>query len=196
MARLEIITGPMYAKKTSRLIQEIEDSIVAGDTILVFRPVIDNREERNFFTRLKDNPGIANYDKIQCRDIKDPEEIYRLTGEYNPNIILIDEVQFLSQDTTLIIQKILDENCNKEGFMIVASGLETDFKRDLFGPTHALMAIADKITKLKAVCNRCKKKNAIFTWRKGGSALQVIVGGKGLYEARCRKCYLEREPSQ
>ncbi len=169
--------------------QEIEDAVVANLNVLVLRPELDNREARNIFDNILENKRTKDYTKIFCKSISDPEVIFELVKGYSPNLIIIDEAQFFGQSTPLVLQKILDQHGNDDNFSIVVAGLDTDFKRELFGAMHALMAIADKVIKLKAVCNRCNKKKAIFTWRKGDSSLQVIVGNTELYEARCRKCF-------
>lgn len=178
---IEIICGPMFAGKTEELIRRIERMKYAKKNYIVFKPIIDNRYSNTSIV------SHSNY-KAEAINIERPSEIKKYVNELTQSII-IDEAQFFSKEIIPIIQEYADN-----GLRIICAGLDTDFKGEPFGIIPELLAIAEKITKLTAICMVCGAE-ASRTQRiiNGVPAFYddsvVMVGAKEAYEARCRICH-------
>ncbi|HHW68295.1 MAG: thymidine kinase [Epulopiscium sp.] len=178
---LEIICGPMFSGKSEELIRRIKRAKIAKQNVLVFKPKIDTRYEEEC---------ICSHDgnNIKAISISNSEEILNYINE-DTDVIGIDEVQFLEGDTVSVCKGLV-----AEGRRVICAGLDMDFRGEPFGCVPNLLAVADSITKLTAVCMNCGKP-AIFTQRlvdgkpaKYNDPL-ILIGAKESYEARCRKCH-------
>lgn len=178
---LEIICGPMFSGKSEELIRRIKRAKIARQNVVVFKPRIDDRYEAEC---------ICSHDgnNIQAINITNSEEILNYINE-DTDVIGVDEVQFLEGDTVSICRGLVSE-----GKRVICAGLDMDFRGEPFGCVPNLLAIADSVTKLTAVCMNCGKP-AIFTQRlvDGKPARYddplILIGAKESYEARCRKCH-------
>jgi thymidine kinase len=172
---LEVITGPMFSGKSEELIRRLKRARIARQRVACFKPDIDLRYHRTSIashsSQTHDAVPIASFDEL--RDLLHPQLD-------STDVIGIDEVQFLSPE---IIPFALDLIAS--GKRVIFAGLDTTFANEPFGPVPNLMALADKVTKLSAVCMVCGQP-AIHTQRLGQSQELVVVGATGLYEARCR----------
>ena len=178
---IEVITGPMFAGKSEELIRRINRLKYAKKNFLVFKPIIDNRySETEVVSHLQR--------KVKSIPISNSREIYKYVND-EIDAICIDEVQFFDDK----IVDVVDDLANK-GIRVIVNGLDTDFKRDPFLITAKLMAKAESVTKLTAICVCCGKE-AIYSQRliNGEVAKRsdpiVLVGAKDSYEPRCRKCH-------
>ncbi len=173
--RLEVITGPMFSGKSEELIRRLKRARIARQRVACFKPDIDLRYHRTAIASHSDQTHeactVANVDRLR-------EALFPLIEE--TDVIGIDEVQFF--DETIISLSVELIHLGKR---VVMAGLDTTFNAEPFGPVPALMAIADEVTKLSAVCMVCGQP-AIHTQRLGQSQELVVVGAAGLYEARCR----------
>src|ERR1700735_438737 len=173
--RLEVITGPMFSGKSEELIRRLKRARIARQRVACFKPDIDLRYHRTSIASHSDQTHeactVANVDRLR-------EALFPLIEE--TDVIGIDEVQFF--DETIISLSVELIHLGKR---VVMAGLDTTFNAEPFGPVPALMAIADEVTKLSAVCMVCGQP-AIHTQRLGQSQELVVVGTAGLYEARCR----------
>ena len=178
---IEIICGPMFAGKTEELIRRITRMDYAKKKYIVFKPSIDNRYSFS---------EIASHSDKRCEaiNINKPIEIYdHLTDDVQA--VVIDEVQFFDESMIDIVS-----NLASRGLRVICGGLDTDFKGEPFGIMPTLLAIAEKVTKLTAICVVCGEE-ATKTQRiiDGHEAYAddpiVLVGAKESYEARCRKCH-------
>ncbi len=186
---VEVICGPMYAGKTEELIRRTKRMEFAKKKYLIFKPNIDNRYAIN---------EVVSHNKKSMKainvDINHPEQILSYVTN-DIQAIVIDEVQFFNVRLLDIIAKFANE-----GMRVICAGLDLDFRGEPFGLMPALLAIAENVTKLTAICNSCGEE-ATRTQRlvNGKPAYYddpiVMVGATETYEARCRKCHevLRRE---
>ncbi|MCW6074720.1 thymidine kinase [Clostridium sporogenes] len=178
---IEVIAGPMYSGKTEELIRRIRRAEIAKQKVQVFKPEIDNRYSK------QDVVSHAG-DKIQSVPVKSSKEILKKLLD-DTDVIGIDEAQFFDDSLVEIVSKIANNNRR-----VICAGLDMDFKGEPFGPMPKLMAIAEFVDKIQAVCMVCNNP-ATRTQRliNGKPAKKsdpvVLIGAQESYEARCRKCH-------
>jgi thymidine kinase len=172
---LEVITGPMFSGKSEELIRRLKRARIARQRVACYKPDIDLRYHRaaiaSHSSQTHEAVPIASVEELRAILYPQLDEV---------EVIGIDEVQFLSPE---IIPLALD--LVALGKRVLLAGLDTTFANEPFGPVPNLMALADTVTKLSAVCMVCGQP-AIHTQRLGDSQELVVVGAAGLYEARCR----------
>jgi thymidine kinase len=173
--RLEVITGPMFSGKSEELIRRLKRARIARQRVVCFKPDIDLRYHRTAIASHSDQTHeactVANVERLR-------EALFPLLEEID--VVGIDEAQFFDNAIIPLTVELIHL-----GKRVVMAGLDTTFNAEPFGPIPALMAIADEVTKLSAVCMVCGQP-AIHTQRLGQSQELVVVGAAGLYEARCR----------
>jgi thymidine kinase len=172
---LEVITGPMFSGKSEELIRRLKRARIARQRVACFKPDIDLRYHRT---------AIASHSE-QTHEAVTVATVAHLRESLDPrlpeiDVVGIDEVQFFDPAILPLAVELI-----ALGKRVLMAGLDTTFTAEPFGPVPALMAIADKVTKLSAVCMVCGQA-AIHTQRLGQSQELVVVGAAGLYEARCR----------
>ncbi len=172
---LEVITGPMFSGKSEELIRRLKRARIARQRVICFKPDIDLRYHRSHIASHSEQTHeacpITSVEELRHHLLPQIDEI---------EVVGIDEVQFLSADIIPLASELI-----AAGKRVLAAGLDMTFAAEPFGPVPALMAMADKVTKLSAVCMVCGQ-SAIHTQRLGQSQELVVVGAAGLYEARCR----------
>jgi thymidine kinase len=173
--RIEVIVGPMFSGKSEELIRRLKRARIARQRVACYKPDIDLRYHRT---------AIASHGS-QTHEACTVANVERLKAELFPqlhevDVIGIDEAQFFDESIIPLTVELVHL-----GKRILLAGLDTTFNAEPFGPIPALMAIADEVTKLSAVCMVCGAP-AIHTQRLGQSQELVLVGATGLYEARCR----------
>ncbi len=173
--RIEVITGPMFSGKSEELIRRLKRARIARQRVACFKPDIDLRYHRT---------SIASHSS-QTHEAVTVSTTEHLKAELFPrlteiDVVGIDEVQFFDEPIIALTVELV-----YLGKRVLMAGLDTTFAAEPFGPVPALMAIADEVTKLSAVCMTCGAP-AIHTQRLGASQELVMVGAAGLYEARCR----------
>ncbi|MBN0970678.1 thymidine kinase [Mycoplasma phocoeninasale] len=173
---IEIITGPMFSGKSEELLKKIRILEYAKLKPLVIKPTFDNRFSDD---SIVSRAGTKN----KTFTIKEPKEIYELLLKDKYKAILIDEAHFF--DKSLV--NIADDLANK-GYLIIIAGLDQNYLREPFGPMPELMAIAERITKLQAICVKCQHA-ASTSFRIVKSDKEHLLGDVSEYEARCRKCH-------
>jgi len=177
--RIEVIVGPMFSGKSEELIRRLKRARIARQRVACYKPDIDLRYHRTAIAshsaHTHEATVIANVGDLRGA-------LFPILNEVE--VIGLDEAQWLDDAIVpLATQLVL------LGKRVVIAGLDTTFAGQPFGPIPALMAIADEVTKLSAVCMVCGAL-AIHTQRLGSSQELVVVGAAGLYEARCRRCFL------
>ncbi len=183
IGHIEVICGPMFAGKTEELIRRVRRMEYAKKKYLVFKPNIDNRYSTD---------EVVSHNKKSTKainiNIKHPEEVKNyVTPEISA--LVFDEVQFFDQSLIAIINYYA-----AQGLRIICAGLDKDFTGKPFGLIPYLLAIADEVTKLTAICMVCGEE-ATETQRiiNGIPAYDddptVLIGANESYEARCRKCH-------
>ncbi|MCS4536521.1 thymidine kinase [Mycoplasma sp. CSL7475-4] len=175
---LEVITGPMFSGKTEELLKRVNTLKWADVKTLVIKPSFDNRFSES---ELVSRTGA----RLNSQNVTSSKEILKLWNkEYRA--VAIDEMNFFDEDLPMVIEELLCNDVN-----VLVSGLDLDFLRKPFGITPHIIAIADEVSKLKAVCVKCKAP-AGFSFRKIKSQ-DLNVLGDSEYEARCRLCHIEGE---
>jgi thymidine kinase len=173
--RLEVIVGPMFSGKSEELIRRLKRARIARQRVACFKPDIDLRYHRTAIashsSQTHEASTISNVEQLRAALAAQLDEV---------EVIGIDEAQFLDESIIPLALELVHL-----GKRVLIAGLDTTFSNEPFGPIPALMALADEITKLSAVCMVCGAP-AIHTQRLGQSQELVVVGAAGLYEARCR----------
>lgn len=190
MPRLEVITGPMFCGKTDELIRRLRIASYADKEALVIKPVLDSRSGEQIASRVK-NPETNKFERaasLPANSVASQGDFWKLINQIRYDIIAVDEAQFFGPWFANLIGELFDFD-QRDGLEVIIAGLDMDAWRRPFGNMPIFMAMADSVTKLRAVCFKCKQPNAIFTQKLGGSSSQVEIGDAGLYEARCRKCH-------
>lgn len=171
---IEVITGCMFSGKTEELIRRLRRAKFAGLEVEIFKPSLDSRYSE---TRV-----VSHDDKsIVSTPVDNPSAILLLAGIVE--VVGIDEAQFFDNSIVDVCNKLAND-----GIRILIAGLDMDFMGKPFGPMPALLAIAEYVTKIHAICMRCGNL-ANYSYRKSDEAQVVLLGEKNLYEPLCRKCY-------
>ena len=178
---IEVITGPMFAGKTEELIRRVKRLEYAKQNILVFKPVIDNRYATN---------EVVSHDHSRTKsiNISKANEIIQYVDE-NTNVVAIDEVQFLDEEAVDICEYLADK-----GIRVIVSGLDRNFRGNPFSFMPKLLALAEYVTKLSAICVKCHtpatRTQRIINGKPANFNDPIIlVGAQDSYEARCRECH-------
>jgi thymidine kinase len=176
---VEVITGSMFCGKTDELIRRLRRATIARQKVQVFKPSIDTRYAEQKVT----SHAGSNYEAIPIQKAKD-----LLTHlEKDTTVVAVDEAQFFDEEIIPIVQKLAER-----GLRVIVAGLDMDFRGEPFGPMPAMMAMAERIDKLQAICMVCGEP-ASRTQRLVNDKPAhfhdpvVIVGAAEMYEARCRQ---------
>jgi thymidine kinase len=175
---VEVITGSMFCGKTDELIRRLRRATIARQNIQVFKPVIDNRYD---IEKVASHAGGV-YDAAPIDHAS--EILARLRDE--TTVVAIDEAQFFTPDLANIVQTLADR-----GLRVIIAGLDTDFRGEPFGPMPKIMAQAEVVDKLHAICMVCGESATRTQRLVNGEPAHyndpvVFVGAEELYEARCR----------
>lgn len=179
---VEVICGPMFAGKTEELIRRVKRMDYAHKHYQIFKPSIDNRYSIS---------EVVSHNKRSVSSISVAKaiDIIKYLKE-DTQAIVIDEVQFFDEEIVNLIKEFI-----KQGLRVICAGLDKDFRGEPFGIIGQVLAIADEVTKLTAICSVCGEP-ATMTQRiiNGHPASfldpQILVGEKESYEARCKDCHI------
>ncbi len=194
---LEVITGPMFSGKSEELIRRLKRARIARQSVACFKPDIDLRYHRTSIASHSDQTHEAavvtpTADRLR-EALFSPGVVDGTSVVDHTDVIGLDEAQWFDPAILPLVLELV-----ALGKRVVLAGLDTTFANEPFGPVPALMALADKVTKLNAVCMTCGAP-AIHTQRLGTSTELVVVGAAGMYEARCRahfQPYIEQPAAQ
>ena len=173
---IEVICGSMFSGKTEELIRRLKRAKFANLKIEIFKPAIDTR-----YDELKVVSHDSNF--IHSTPIDNSQTILLMANDVD--IVGIDEAQFFDDEIMNVC-----EHLALRGIRVIVAGLDMDYTGKPFGQMPKLLAVADFITKLHAICVRCGNI-ANNSYRKTGQQGQVVLGEQDIYEPRCRKCYHE-----
>lgn len=175
---LEVICGSMFSGKTEELIRRLKRARIAKQKVEIFKPALDQRyHETNIVSH------DSNY--IPSSPIQSSSQILLLT--HDVDVIGVDEAQFFDSELPHVCEKLANM-----GMRVIVAGLDMDFKGNPFGPMPQLLAIADYVTKVHAVCMDCGDL-AHFSYRTVLNDSLIVVGEKESYIPLCRDCYNKRE---
>lgn len=173
---IEVICGSMFSGKTEELIRRIRRAQIARQKIEIFKPYIDTR-----YAEKKVVSHDAN--EMHSHSVSFSEEIFKMVKD--ADVVAIDEVQFF--DTGIV--NVCNVLANK-GIRVITAGLDKDYLGNPFGPMPALMACAEYVTKVHAVCVRCGAL-ANFSHRISKDNSLILLGEKNNYEPLCRECFVK-----
>jgi len=173
---IEIIAGGMFSGKSEELIRRLRRSVIARQRVQVFKPIIDDRFSTEDIVSRDDR-------RLKASPVSSSNELLARV-EIGVQVVGIDEVQFFDANVVDVCMQLADA-----GIRVIAAGLDQDYMRRPFGPMPALLAVAEEVSKMHAVCVRCRGA-AHYSQRVSGGDAQVEVGDSS-YEARCRSCYEE-----
>ncbi len=173
---IEVIAGSMFSGKTEELIRRLKRAQFAKQKVEIFKPVIDTRYSET---------EVVSHDEnsIRSTPVENSANILLYSGD--ADVIGIDEAQFFDKGLVEIAIKLANL-----GVRIIIAGLDMDFKGVPFGPIPGLMAIADDVTKVHAICVKCGSI-AQFSHRLSDKEQVVLLGEKDIYEPLCRRCFRE-----
>jgi len=172
---IEVISGGMFSGKSEELVRRLRRAVIARQKIQVFTPVTDDRNEPGrLITRDEREIGAVS--------VRDSADI-RARLDLGVEVIGIDEAQFFDDGLVDLAMGLADA-----GMRVIVAGLDQDFARRPFGPMPRLLALAEMVDKMHAVCVRCGAP-AHYSQRISGGSSQIQVGDTDSYEARCRRCY-------
>ena len=171
---IEVICGSMFSGKTEELIRRLRRARIANLRVGIFKPLTDDRYHPE---------NIVSHDENSILSIPVPDAKAILDAISTVDVVGIDEAQFFDESLPDVCD-VLALN----GTRVIVAGLDMDYAGKPFGQMPALLARAEYITKLHAICMQCGNI-ANYSFRKSGIAEQLLIGNKDFYEPRCRNCY-------
>lgn len=171
---IEVICGSMFSGKTEELIRRIRRAEFAQQRILLVKPTVDNRYSSE---EVVSHQGTS----IEAKVIGSASEMLTLWSK--EKIVAVDEAQFFDDQLADVCSQLADK-----GVRVIVAGLDMDFKGQPFGPIPHLLAMAEYVTKVHAICVTCGNL-AQFSHRKAQNEERVMLGAKNEYEPLCRMCY-------
>jgi thymidine kinase len=188
LGKITVVCGSMFAGKSEELIRLARRSLYARKVVQVFKPAIDVRYDQ---TMVVTHMGVK-HEAVPVSSVRE------ICEKLNPaaQVVLIEEAQFFDDSIVDLAVELADS-----GLEVILAGLDQDFRRQPFGPMPALMAVADEVVKLRAICMKCGAP-ASHTYRviDGKPAHKddpiILIGATESYEARCRRCYELRGTSK
>jgi len=174
---VEVITGGMFSGKTEELLRRLRRALHAHLEVVAFKPVIDDRYAPE---DIVSHEGVL----LKAQPLEDPREILEMAKD--AQVVGIDEAHFFREDLLEVVQRLA-----RDGKRVIIAGLDMDYKGTPFGVMPELMAVAERVRKYHAICTICGGP-APRSQRIADSDEQVLVGGKAIYEARCRNHWSPR----
>lgn len=171
---IEVICGSMFSGKTEELIRRLKRARFANLKVEIFKPSVDIRYDEN---------DVVSHDsnRILSTPVSGSQNILLMVGEVQ--VVAIDEAQFFDDGLAEVCRSLA-----YQGKRVIVAGLDMDYLGKPFGPMSAIMADAEYITKLHAICVQCGNL-ASYSYRKVANTNKVLLGETDSYEPRCRKCF-------
>jgi thymidine kinase len=173
---IEVISGCMFSGKTEELIRRLNRAIIAGQKVEIFKPLIDNRYHAERIVSHNEN-------SIRSTPVNFANDVLLLAT--NCDVVGIDEAQFFDPNIVDVCNTLANG-----GKRVIVAGLDMDYEGRPFGPMPYLLAVAEYVTKLHAICTQTGEL-ASFSYRLTNNQEQVVVGEKKEYEARSRRTFVE-----
>jgi thymidine kinase len=178
---IEIIAGGMFSGKSEELIRRLRRAVIARQRVQVFKPLLDDRFGTEEVVSRDDR-------RLKAMAVATSDQLFSRI-EIGVQVIGIDEVQFFDHGIVDVCMNLADA-----GIRVIAAGLDQDYMRRPFGPMPGLLSVAEEVSKMHAICVRCRGA-AHYSQRVSGGDTQVEVGDSS-YEARCRYCFEPYKASQ
>jgi thymidine kinase len=173
---IEVVCGSMFSGKTEELLRRIKRAKLARQRVQLFKPRVDNRYDE---VKVVSHEGL----NADAYPVATAAELERAVIA-DTAVVGIDEAQFFGDDIVATAEVLANR-----GVRVIAAGLDQDYRGQPFGPIPALLAVAEYVTKLHAICAKCGAQ-ATRSQRIVATEAQLFVGGAAAYEARCRKCFV------
>ena len=178
---IEVICGSMFSGKTEELIRRLKRAQFANQKVEIYKPAVDARYS-------EDEVVSHDFHSIPSKPIDSASEMLDMASDVE--VVGIDEAQFFDDSIIDIVQSLANK-----GIRVIIAGLDTDFSGKPFGPMPALMAVAEDVQKVHAICVKCGNL-ANNSHRLSRSEQLVVLGEKDIYEPLCRHCYNEAVAAQ
>ncbi len=171
---IEVVCGSMFSGKTEELIRRLKRAKIANQRVEIFKPQLDTRY---------DDARVVSHDANSILSVPVDHSSKLLSLAQGYEVIGIDEAQFFDLGLADVCQELA-----LQGVRIIVAGLDMDYRGKPFGPMPALLAVAEYITKVHAICPHCGNL-ATHSYRLSADSSDILLGEKDLYEPRCRTCY-------
>lgn len=172
---IEVVCGPMFSGKTEELIRRVKRAQIAKQRVQIFKPAIDVRYD-------VEDVVSHNFQAIKSEPVESAVDIL-LRLKDSTRVVAIDEIQFFDENIITVVTKLA-----ARGYRVICAGLDLDFRAQPFGPMPTLLAVADEVMKIHAICTICGAP-ATRSQRLSTQKERVLLGEKDAYEARCRGHY-------
>lgn len=173
---VEVVCGSMFSGKTEELIRRLRRAQIANLSVEIFKPAIDTRYHE---TKVVSHSG----NEVVSTPVSNSQQILLLTQ--NVDVVGVDEAQFFDEGIVEVVRELANR-----GTRVIVAGLDMDYTGKPFGPMPALLAAAEFVTKVHAICQKCGSL-ANHSFRLTAQNSQVLLGEKDSYEPRCRSCFFE-----
>ncbi len=173
---IEVVCGSMFSGKTEELIRRLNRARIAKQRVEIFKPQIDTRYSE---------ANVVSHDanSVHSIPVQNASEILFYASQVD--VVGIDEAQFFDEELSAVCNQLADAGCR-----VIVAGLDMDFQGNPFGPIPKLMAVAEYVTKVHAICMECGSL-AHYSHRKIAGVKLVMLGETESYEPLCRRCFLE-----
>ncbi len=171
---IEVICGSMFSGKTEELIRRLKRARIANLRVEIFKPAIDTRY---------DEEKVVSHDSNSVHSTPVDSSLKILLMTNDVDVVGIDEAQFFDKEIVYVCETLA-----AQGIRVIAAGLDMDYLGQPFGPMPALMAVAEYVTKVHAICVICGD-HANHSFRKSADSSKILLGEKDSYEPRCRSCF-------
>jgi len=183
---IEVICGSMFSGKTEELIRRVRRAQIARQKVQVFKPALDTRYTEREVTS-------HNGMQVEAVPVEDTAEIRGLIRP-DTTVVALDEAQFFDDDVVALCEELADR-----GVRVIVAGLDMDFRGEPFGPMPPLLALAERVDKLQAICIVCggpasRTQRLINGQPAAYDDPVILVGASEVYEARCRGCHVVPKP--
>ena len=179
---LEAIVGPMFSGKSEELIRRVKRALIASQRVQVFKPRLDNRYHAS---------DVVSHDgtRVEAVAVADSRELRARLQDPLPQVVAVDEVQFFDAGLVELVMALTEQ-----GVRVIVAGLDLDFRGEPFGIIPELLARAEWVEKLSAVCPRCGRAATRTQRLVNGKPARyddpvILVGANEVYEPRCRGCH-------
>ncbi len=179
---IEVVCGPMFSGKTEELIRRVKRAQIAKQRVQIFKPAMDTRYAEE---EVVSHSSLA----IKAEPVEGSVDILMRLKD-STRVVAIDEVQFFDDNIVTVVTKLAARGCR-----VICAGLDLDYRAQPFGQMPQLLAIADEVTKIHAICTVCGAA-AVRSQRLAKSQERILLGEKDAYEARCRGHYQHDEAEE
>lgn len=173
---IEVVCGSMFSGKTEELIRRLNRARIANQKVEIFKPAVDTRYD-------EEDVVSHNANAVKSNPVQNASQILFYSEEFE--VVGIDEAQFFDDELITVCNELANR-----GKRVIVAGLDMDFTGKPFGPIPQLMAIAEYVTKVHAICIHCGNL-ANYSHRTSKDDKLVLLGETDTYEPLCRKCFLE-----